>query len=150
MSFLSCVQGDAGAGIGIVYEAAFPYTCSEGCEARSCRTSLCCGGERSICTKSLRWYQSSRESEQQQQPARAFSIFSVKMHILCGFDISSYRCDALRSWAELRGLGAFLTPEALSATLQACSFVSAKGFVVRILYRAKATFCCQGDDITEI
>lgn len=48
------------------------------------------------------------------------------------------------------GLGAFLTPQALSAALQARSFSSAKGFVACILCCAKATFCCQGDGVTEI
>lgn len=54
------------------------------------------------------------------------------------------------SWVEWSGMGAFLTPQALSAALQACSFCSAKGFVARILCCAKATFCCQGDGVTEI
>lgn len=75
-----CVWGGAGAGVSTDYEAAFPYTCSGGCEAKSCRTSLCCGGEVNICTTSPRWYQSSREREQQQR-AGVFSIFSAKMHI---------------------------------------------------------------------
>lgn len=57
---------------------------------------------------------------------------------------------SLHSWAEAGGLGTFLTPEALSAVLQACAFISAKEFVACILHHAKATFCCQADGTTEI
>lgn len=108
----------------------FPCTCSESCKAR--RISLCCGGEANTYARSPQWDWSARETEQQQH-AGAFSILSAKCTSSVASTSHSATAMPLHSWAGSSELGTFRMPEALSATFQACSFISAKGFVARIL-----------------